>query len=316
MTTATSSPQRGALAAVLIGGLSLLSAWAMAAVSTFSESATSCPSVLGRELVAEWGGAKFCTSIIDERARLVLIVGMVGLVLVVAGFVRGRSHLFGRSPLAGRVSVVTRVGLVMLGLLTLVFAFPLWVVYLFFTDSMAREGDDFFRAMLPVSIALAALTVAALASLLGRRGHRLTFDHAMTAASLGAPFIALFLIDLDGLGITDPGLVDPAWTSAGPRYWACGIPVAVALLVLAAHQNRGRPAPPAVVSGLALVASATALTLAMVPDAQGGDTDQSLSRFAIWLAVSVATPWVTFAASRLSNVAAARSPVDSQSDLA
>lgn len=308
--------ERGALAAVLIGGLFLLSAWAMAAVSTFSESATSCPSVLGRELVAEWGEAKFCTPIIDERARLVLIVGMVGLALVAAGFFRGRSHLFGRSPLAGRVSVVTRVGLVMLGLLSLVFAFPLWIVYAYFTDSMDREGADFFRAILPVGIALAALTVAALTSLLGRRGHRLTLDHSIAAVSLAVPLMALVLLDLDGLGVTDAGLVDPAWTSSAPRFFVCGIPVAVALLVLATQQNRERPAPPAAVSGLALIVSATALTLAMVPDAQGGDTDQSFGRFALWLVIAVATPWVTFAGWEWAESVAIASPDDVQSDLA
>ena len=309
-------PGTGALIAVLAGGLSMLTAWGLAVTSTYSESATICPSVLGRDLIAVSGEEEFCAPIIDERTRLVLIVGMVGLALVAAGFVRGRSHLFGRSPLAGRVSVVTSVGLVMLGLLSLVFAFPLWVVYLFFTDSMAREGDDFFRAMFPVSIALAALTVAAMASLLGRRGYRLTLDHAMTAAGLGAPLMALFVLDLDGLGVTDPGLIDPAWTSSGPRFFVCGIPVAVALMVLTAQQNRERPAPPAGVSGLALIASATALTLAMVPDAQGGDTDQSLSRFAFWLVVAVLTPWVAFAAWKLSAIAAAASPGDVQSDLA
>jgi len=82
----------------------------------------------------------------------------------------------------------------MLGLLSLVFAFPLWVVYAYFTDSMDREGADFFRAILPVGIALAALTVAALASLLGRRGHRLTLDHSMAAVSLAVPLSVLILI--------------------------------------------------------------------------------------------------------------------------
>jgi hypothetical protein len=316
MTTATSSPKRGALAAVLIGGLFLLSAWAMAAVSTFSESSTSCPSVLGRDLVAGSGEEEFCVSIIDERTRLVLIVGIIGLMLVVAGFVRGRSHLFGRSPLTGRVSVVTRVGLAVLGLLTLVLSFPLWVVAVFLTDAMNREVEDFFRAMLPTSIAFAAVTAAAIASLLGRRGHRLTLDHSMAAVSLAAPLLALILIDRDGLGVTDPGLIDPAWTSSAPRFFVCGIPVAVALWVLAMQQNRERPAPPAGVSGLALIASATALTLAMVPDVQGGDTDQSLGRFTFWIAVAVLTPWVTFAAWKLSAVAAATLPADRQSDFA
>ena len=178
----------------------------------------------------------------------------------------------------------------------------------YFTYSMDREGDDFFRAILPVGIALAALTVAALASLLGRRGHRLTLDHSMTAVGLAVPLMALVLLDLDGLGVTDPGLVDPAWTSSAPRFFVCGIPVAVALLVLAIQQNGERPAPPAAVSGLTLLASATALTLAMVPDAQGGDTDQSLGRFTFWLAVAVLTPWVTFAAWKLSTLAADTSP--------
>lgn len=310
------TPRRGALAALLVGGVFLLSAWAMAAVSTFSESSTSCPSVLGRDLVAGSGEEEFCASIIDERTRLVLIVGIIGLVLVVAGFVRGRSHLFGRSPLTGRVSVVTRVGLAVLGLLTLVLSFPLWVVAVFLTDAMNREVEDFFRAMFPASIAFAAVTAAAIASLLGRRGHRLTLDHSMAAVGLAVPLMALVLLDLDGLGVTDAGLVDPAWTSSAPRFFVCGIPVAVALLVLAIQQNGERPAPPAAVSGLTILASATALTLAMVPDAQGGDTDQSLGRFTFWLAVAVLTPWVTFAAWKLSTLAADTSPDERQSTLA
>ena len=316
MTPEALSPRRGALAAVLIGGLLLLSAWAMAAVSTFSESATSCPSVLGRSIIDGTPDGDFCAPIIDERIRLVLIVGVVGLVLVAAGFALGRSRIFGRLPLAGRVSVVTRFGLAILGLLTLLLSFPLWVAAVILTNSMAREGDDFFRAMFPVSIALAAVSVAAIASLLGRRGHRLSLDHSMMAASLGAPFMALILVDLDGLGVTDPGLVDPAWTASSPRFFACGIPVAVALVVLAVRQNRERPGPPAAVSGLAILASAASLTLAMVPDAQGGDTDQTLTRFSFWLAVAILTPWVTFAAWKLSDAASAIAPSDSQSTLA
>ncbi|MCZ3389242.1 MAG: hypothetical protein LH645_09015 [Actinomycetia bacterium] len=170
-------PRRGALAAVLIGGVLMLSGWAMAAVSTFSESVTYCPLVLGGDLVTGSGDEAFCTPIIDERTRLVLIVGAVGLVLVVAGVVRGRSRLFGSSPPAGHVSVVTRVSLVILGLITLLLSSPLWVAAVLVTDSMNREWQDLVRAMFPVSIALAAFTVAAIASLLGRRGHRLTLDH-------------------------------------------------------------------------------------------------------------------------------------------
>jgi hypothetical protein len=272
--------------------------------------------VLGRELVAESGEDAFCAPIIDERTRLVLIVGMVGLVLVAAGFARGRSHLFDRSQMSGRVSVVTRVGLAVLGLLSLVFAFPLWVVYAYFIDSMDRAGADFFRAILPVGIALAALTVAALASLLGRRGHRLTLDHSMAAVSLAVPLLVLILIDRDGLGVTDPGLIDPNWTSSVERYALCGVPVSVSLLALANRQNRERSIPPAGMSGLALIASATALTLAMVPDTQGGDTDQSFGRFALWLVIAVATPWVTFAGWEWAESVASASLDDVQSDLA
>jgi hypothetical protein len=292
----------------------------MAAVSTYSESATYCPSVLGRDLVGTSGEQEFCTPIIDERIRTVLIVGVVGLVLVVAGVARGRSRLFGHSPLPGRVSVVTRVGLVILGLITLLLSFPLWVAYVFLADSMAREGDDFFRAMFPVGMALAAVTAAAMASVLGRREHRLTLDHAMTATALGAPLMALVLVDLNGLGVTAPGLIDPAWTSSAPRYVVCGVPIAVALLVAVAVQNRARPAPPAGVSGLAVLASATALFLAMVPDAfnggYGGGTDQSIGRFTFWIVVAVGLPWMTFGAWKLSEAAGAPSPNDVHSSLA
>ncbi|MCZ3389241.1 MAG: hypothetical protein LH645_09010 [Actinomycetia bacterium] len=142
----------------------------------------------------------------------------------------------------------------------------------------------------------------------------------MAAVSLGAPLLALVLVDLDGLGVTDPGLVDPARTSSESRYVLCGVPVAAALLVLATRQNRARPAPPAGVGGLTLLASATALFLAMAPDAFGGgfggDSDQSISRFTFWILVAVGLPWVTLAAWKLSDVARTASPDDVQSVLA
>jgi hypothetical protein len=305
---------------VLIGGLLLLYAWAFAAVSTSSESATYCPSVLGRDLVARSGDQAFCTPIVDERNRLVLIVGVVGLLLVVAGVARGRSQLFGRSPLADRVSIVTRISLVVLGLLTLILTYSLLIGALILTGSTNREMEDLVRATLSICLAAAALVVAALARSIGRRGHRLTLDHSMVAVSLGAPLMALILVDVDAEGVTDPGLIDPTWTSSVLPLVVCGVPVALALLVSAGRQNRQLLSPPAGVSGLALLAAAAAFLVAMVPDAfssgYGLDSDQSINRFVFWVLVAVGLPWVTFAAWKLSDGARTASPDDVHKTLA
>ena len=118
----------------------------------------------------------------------------------------------------------------------------------------------------------------------------------MTAASLAMPLLALVLVDLGGLGVAAAGSIDPSWTSAAWRYALCGVPVSAALVIFARRQNRGLTAPSAGVAGLASIASATAMFLAMTPEAFTGGfgfgSDQSGVRFAIWWAVAVVVPWL------------------------
>lgn len=290
---------RWPLAAILTGGLLVLTAWALATTSTYSESATYCPSVLGRDLVSGSADQNFCSPFIADRERLVLILAAVGPALIVIGAVLGRSALFARSSVGGSVTVPSRIALAALGLMTLVFAVPHTVVALWLSGAIGREWDDVLRATFPVGIAAAAMTVAVLASLLGRRGHRLGIDHAMAAVSLAAPLLALILIDADGLGVTRHALIDPAWTDAPARYVVCGVPVALALLAVTSMQNRGLVAPAAGVSGIVLLASASALFLAMVPEAfgagWGGQSDQSIGRFALFVLAAILLPLVMFA---------------------
>ena len=65
------------------------------------------------------------------------------------------------------------------------------------------------------------------------------------AVSLGTPLLVLFLMDLDGLGVTRRGLIDPELTFDPPDLYLTGVPVALALVALVRHQNRGlSPGPP------------------------------------------------------------------------
>jgi hypothetical protein len=295
-----SSPARGDLALLLGGGLLLLSAWTLATVSTYSESSTYCPSWLGQNALDLGRDAKFCTPVIAERGRLVLLLAAVGVLLVVIGALRGRSAIFDRSTSMGTVSQVAHSVVASVGLTTIIWAVPLLAAALVVVGAGSREWEDLVRAGMSVGIATAGCVVAAIATVFGRRGHRLTFDHSMTALSLSTPLLALVLLDLDTLGVTEPGEIDPGWTSAPARFLLCGVPVSICLWVLVSRQNRRLLSPPAGVAGLALLGSATALFIAMTPDAFGGGwglgSDQSPWRFTTWVGIAVLLPWVVHGA--------------------
>jgi hypothetical protein len=184
----------------------------------------------------------------------------------------------------------------------------------------SRELVDVFNSSFPVAAASASLAVAALASTLGHQGRRLTLDHAMTATAVAMPLMTLFLLELDAEGVTRPAEIDPGWSLDGLIPFVSGVPVALALVRLAALQNRGRMAPPAAIGGLVLLGSAAALYVAMTPEALdggwGSGTDQSPGRFFLWLTVAVGLPWVTFAVWRRSDPARAESTDDFHSTLA
>jgi hypothetical protein len=74
---------------------------------------------------------------------------------------------------------------------------------------------------------MAATFVALVCTWVGRRPKRLTFDHAVTAVSLGTPLLVLVLIDLDGLGVTRRQLIDPELTCDGPGIVLTGVSVAL-----------------------------------------------------------------------------------------
>lgn len=275
----------------------MLTAWSMAVTSTYSESATFCPSVLGRDLMDETFEG-FCSSIVRERTIVVLGLVLLGAVLIVAGAARGRGGLRRPSPLPdGRVGIGAAIGIAALGLATFAVAFPLIAVAALIGSS--REVSAVLNSLVPVLVAMAALLVALVCTKVGRRPKRLTFDHAVTAVSLGTPLLVLFLIDLDGLGVTRRRLIDPELTFDGPGIFLTGVPVALALVALVVLQNRGRPAPPALMSGLALLLSATALFIAMTPEAFSGgwgtDTDQSVARFFAFVTIAIVVPWVSVA---------------------
>lgn len=295
MDSVAPTPRRDALAAVLIGGLLLLSAWTMAATSTFSESATYCPSVLGRDVLTNAADEEFCAPILADRLRLVAVLAVTGLSLVVVGAVRSRSSLLRASPTpSGDVSSLVRFLLAVLGLVTVALSLP--VVLASLAVGSSRELVDVFNSSFPVAAASASLAVAALASTIGRQGSRLTLDHAMTATSLAMPLMTLFVLDLDSEGVTRRAQIDPGWSLEGLIPFLSGVPVALALVLLAARQNRGRTAPPAAIGGLALLGSAAALFVAMTPEALtggwGSGTDQSPGRFFLWLTVGIMIPWV------------------------
>ncbi len=282
---------------VLTGGFSMLTAWGMAVTSTYSESATFCPSLLGRDLMDETFEG-FCSSIVRERAMVVAGLVVLGSALTIVGAARGRRDLRRPSPLPeGRVSVGSTIAIAALGLATFAVAFPLVAAAALVGSS--REVNTVINSLVPVLVAMAALLVALICTWIGRRDNRLTFDHAVTAVSLGTPLLVLFLIDLDGLGVTRRGLIDPELTFDGPAIFLTGVPVALTLVALVRHQNRGRPAPPAIMSGLALLLSAAALFLAMTPEAfsggWGSDTDQSVARFFTFVTIAVVAPWVSVA---------------------
>ena len=322
MTQAAEAPRSGALALVLGGGLLVLCAWTLAVVSTHSESATYCPSWLGRDAVELGRDARFCAPFSEERGRLVLALAVIGILLAIVGAIWGRAALFRRSLHMGAVSRVSSTVVALVGLTTIIWATPLLLLAVLGTGALGREWEDLVRAGFPVGIATAAFAVAMIATVIGRRGHRMTFDHSLTALSLSAPVLALVLVDLDTLGVTDPGLIDPGWTSAPVRYLLCGVPVALSLLAFASRQNRRLLTPPAGVAGLALLGSAAAMLIAMVPESLSGGwglgSDQSPWRFATSIAIAVLLPWVVHAAWSFHHraMAEAGSPDGPQSVLA
>ena len=282
---------------MLSGGVSWLTAWGMAVTSTYSESATFCPSVLGRDLMDETFDG-FCQSIVRERAIVVLGLVVVGAALIIGGVVRGRRDLRRPGPVPeGRIGFGTTIVIAALGLATFAFTYPLTLMALLLGSS--RELVDVVNSLVPAFVGMAALLVALSCTWIGRGANRLTFDHAVTAVSLGAPILVLFLIDLDGLGVTRRGLIDPELTFDPPALFLTGVPVALALVALVRHQNRGRPAPPAIMGGVALLLSATAMFLAMTPEAfsggWGSGTDQSVARFFTFVTIAIVTPWVSIA---------------------